>query len=116
MREITLEMLENRDACYGQQKLFRELFGDRVEVTPELCVKHAKDFEWRWACEELLSGEAQRDCRKKIDDIREWESKRYDEIHSDGGCGDACYAVGDEANAKMAKAFGESFVKVEENG
>jgi hypothetical protein len=52
---ITLEMLRQKHACRDQVARFQELFGDAVEVTVELAVKHAQDFDWDWAAWSLLS-------------------------------------------------------------
>jgi hypothetical protein len=52
---ITLEMLRQKHACRDQVARFKELFGDAVEVTVELAVKHAQDFAWDWAARSLLS-------------------------------------------------------------
>ncbi len=54
-RILTLETLKLMNACYGQALLFQELFGDSVEITPELCIKHANDFDYNWAARNLLS-------------------------------------------------------------
>ena len=51
---ITLEMLEARGACKNQYKLFVRLFPDGVEITEELCVKHAQDLDFEWAARHLL--------------------------------------------------------------
>jgi len=34
-----------------------------VEVTEELCVAHAQEFDWRWAREQLLTEEQQAEYR-----------------------------------------------------
>ncbi len=38
--------------------MFQKLFGDSVEITPELCSKHANDFNFYWAAVNLLSNAA----------------------------------------------------------
>jgi hypothetical protein len=52
---ITRKMLRQQHACPNQVARFQELFGDAVEVTVELAVKHAQDFNWDWAAWSLLS-------------------------------------------------------------
>ena len=52
---ITPEMLKARGACESQYNLFVELFPDGVEITEELCVKHAQDFDLDWASQNLLN-------------------------------------------------------------
>jgi hypothetical protein len=57
---ITVKMLESKKACTSQVNLFVELFGDSVEVTKELCLKHASDFDFEWATQHLLKISARR--------------------------------------------------------
>jgi len=58
MKTLTLQRLIDLGACADQRELFRETFGDSVDVTPELCVSVADKFDWRWAAEHLLSAPA----------------------------------------------------------
>lgn len=59
--KITSEMLMMLGACDEQTDRFTEAFPFGVpEVTEELCVRHADDFEWCWAVGELL-GDGSRD-------------------------------------------------------
>jgi len=51
---ITLELLEEKDACTTQRKLFQSHFPNGVEVTVEACVAVAGIFDWSWAAEYLL--------------------------------------------------------------
>jgi hypothetical protein len=51
---ITSELLREKQACTEQIKLFSSLFPMGTEVTEELCVRHAKDFNWDWATASLL--------------------------------------------------------------
>ena len=55
---ITLKQLDKRSACTGQRDLFEKLFGASVEITKELCIKHASDFDWTWAARNFLSASA----------------------------------------------------------
>jgi hypothetical protein len=52
---LTIDTLTAKDACAPQVDLFRELFGESVTITPELCVEHAAQFDWGWAAENLLT-------------------------------------------------------------
>ena len=63
-KTLTVETLKSKKACQPQIDLFRSLFGDSVEVTEELCVKHAQDFNWDWAADTLLSESAREDYYK----------------------------------------------------
>lgn len=82
--KITYEQLQKLQACEGQLKLFRTLFGDEVEVTRELIIEHAEKFDWDWAAESLLSREKYEDYREKrkliYEDYRE-KIKQIDEDH-----------------------------------
>lgn len=53
--KITLKQLIDLGACRHARKRFRELFGESVEVTDDLCVKHAEEFDWDWVASHLLS-------------------------------------------------------------
>ena len=55
---ITLSQLKSLNACKSQVDKFSELFGESVDVTPELCVSHAQDFDWGWAAKNLLTDSA----------------------------------------------------------
>ena len=57
-RILTLETLKSKKACNEQVELFQKMFGDSVEITPELCIKHAKYFYFNWAAKNLLSNAA----------------------------------------------------------
>lgn len=56
--KITLEHLKAEQACADQVARFQALFGDSVEATRDLCIKHAGDFDFRWAAQHLLSDPA----------------------------------------------------------
>ena len=58
MKTITLQQLIDKDACIAQVKLFKNTFGDSVEVTRELAIKYAKDFAFDWAADNLLDAPA----------------------------------------------------------
>ena len=51
---VTAELLRAKDACEDQVDLFESLFPAGVEITHELCVKYAGDFDWNWATNNLL--------------------------------------------------------------
>ena len=54
-KEITHALLKRLGACENESNKFRELFPNGTEVTVELCVKHAADFSWDWAVDNLMS-------------------------------------------------------------
>ena len=54
-KTITLAQLVEADACQEQVDLFQSTFGESVELTLELCVKHAYDFSFCWAGDNLLN-------------------------------------------------------------
>ena len=51
---VTAELLRAKDACEDQVNMFESLFPEGVEITQELCVKHAGDFDWNWAAKNFL--------------------------------------------------------------
>ena len=55
---ITLRQLDAKGACQDQRDKFKEIFGSQVEVTLDLCIKHAQDFDFNWAANHLLSSTA----------------------------------------------------------
>lgn len=55
---LTLKQLEEAGACDKYYKRFQELFGESVEVTYEVCLKHSKDFNFGWALNRLLDKDA----------------------------------------------------------
>lgn len=57
MAKLTNEDLIHEGACLPERELFESLFGDWVEVTDELCVRHAGRFDFEWAGRKLLHGE-----------------------------------------------------------
>ncbi len=61
---VTYRQLIKADACRHQRKLFKDKFGDRVKITPELCQAFAQDFDWDWAAEHLLSASARADYKR----------------------------------------------------
>jgi hypothetical protein len=52
---LTLQQLKNKRACQGQVDLFRQTFGESVEITPALCESVAARFDWNWASANLLT-------------------------------------------------------------
>ena len=55
---ITAEFLESKNTCGRQIDLFRAMFGESVDITPELCRAMADKFDWDWAAEFLLNAPA----------------------------------------------------------
>ena len=54
-RKITLSQLRKAHACMPQVSLFKETFGEEVEVSAELALKYASKFDFSWAAGHLLS-------------------------------------------------------------
>ena len=57
---ITIEQLSAAGACLEALDSFHTLFGESVEVTEELCTKHAQDFDWKWAAKLLTLAQGAR--------------------------------------------------------
>ena len=54
---VTVELLDKLEACKDQRDRFAELFLRGVELTRELIVKHAQEFDWQWCAENLAGDE-----------------------------------------------------------
>ena len=83
---ITLEMLKAHNACKDQYKLFADLFPGGMEVTEELCAKHAQDFDFEGSARHLLNipmwkafDEAIAPARKAYEQAIATHQKAYDE-------------------------------------
>ena len=57
-RILTLKTLKRKGACIDQLELFEATFGKSAEVTVELAVKHASQFNFGWAACNLLTAAA----------------------------------------------------------
>ena len=67
--QITLEMLEEIDACEGQKDLFADHFPNGVEFKGqehaiEMCVKFAEVFDFEWAADGLLEADTCTEFKK----------------------------------------------------
>lgn len=130
--KITYTLLLYKGACREQRRLFALLFPEGVEITPELCVQHANDFDWTWAAENLLTKAAyitftdQRwaarlafdQCTDRIG------SDYYASLYAPRMTQDQKEAAADKFNAEwdsaeldyarsLARAFGEAALSVE---
>lgn len=56
-RTLTREMFLKGEPCWHYRNQFDTLFPESVEVTVELAVSQANDWDWFWAAENLLSQE-----------------------------------------------------------
>ena len=75
--QITLKTLKRLGACSAETAKFKALFGESVELTRELCVKHAQDFSFGWAARNLLSKAGCAEYEEKLAAIyAEYEEKR----------------------------------------
>lgn len=77
--KISVGDLINHGACDQQVERFRVLFGDgEIEITRQLCIKHAYDFDFNWAGHFLVSSRAKTWFYKKDQSL--W--KDYQEVKS----------------------------------
>ena len=58
MAVLTIHQLIEARACTEQVRKFKRMFGDAVDITPELCVSVATEFDWDFASLHFLSREA----------------------------------------------------------
>lgn len=94
---ITEEDLKAHQACDEQLALFVELFPNGVEVTEEVCLKYAQDFDWDWAACEFLSLTERDEYLAMTDDLYHLRS------HDD---------LADEASEKWRIACAKEFARV----
>jgi len=57
-RKITSRFLIQKGACDAQIARFILVGGDDLDLTEELCLKHAEKFNWTWAAYNLLTDTA----------------------------------------------------------
>lgn len=76
---VTNGLLLKLGACQEERELFAKLFlSGAVQVTVELCMKHATDFDWEWAGEYLLNGEGRTEFLYEYDRIL----TKYNTVHA----------------------------------
>jgi len=73
---ITLKHLTDNDACSSQARLFKRLFGDRVEVTLETMDKYGSKFDVGWAVQNLLDKPAY----DEYDKVQQPAYDEYDKV------------------------------------
>jgi len=70
--KISAKHLTKLKACNEQVQEFKKLFGDStVEITKELCLKHAQVFNWNWAATNLLTKDGYKAYLAAIDSALE---------------------------------------------
>ena len=57
MAILSVEMLEKAGACRSEIKRFRNLFGNKVNITQKLCLQYVNEFSWIWAIYKLTNYE-----------------------------------------------------------
>lgn len=68
-RVLTREMVLYEGPCSYYRNRFIERFPDSVEVTVDLAVAQAKDWDWWWAAERLLTREGFKTFMEKNDEM-----------------------------------------------
>ena len=96
--KITLAQLKKLGACEDQVALFRNNFGEEVEATEALCVKHAQKFNWNWAANNLLSAPA----RRAYDEAMASAQQAYEEATA------PAQRAYEEATAPARRAYDEA--------
>jgi hypothetical protein len=73
-RILKLSTLVEHNACSGQTKLFKKMFGNSVRVTEKLCLSVADKFNFSWAARNLLTPEALAEyCRVTAPALAEYD-------------------------------------------
>jgi hypothetical protein len=57
---VTAQTLRSLGSCDTYVLRFRRLWPDGTVITPELCLAHAREFDWHWAAYNLLQAPANR--------------------------------------------------------
>ena len=70
-KTITIELLKEHKACENQVDKFKELFGEKIVPTRELCLLHAQDFDFGWAAR-FLSKQANKFYQETIAPIKKF--------------------------------------------
>lgn len=110
MATVALGLLVELGACDGQRREFEILFGNEpVEVTPELCEKHADAFDWDWATRNMLTRDQYREYVRRDGEARREFEKEYEKLHDEGRCGEDCQRVSRAFSVRQARTFGELF-------
>lgn len=68
-KEIKLQTLIGLNACKDQVDLFKEIFGDSVELTEELAKEIGSKFDIDWAVKNLLIAQAKTSYFKSTDNF-----------------------------------------------
>jgi hypothetical protein len=134
MPKITLSQLESLNACRDQRKVFKELFGNNVEITIDLAEEYFDKFDVDWAANNLLKPEYLNEYQKiknsaldeyykisnyayaeylKIVDSAyntEYLKIRYSALHEYNNIVDSAYA---EYQKNKAKVFVELYIRQE---
>ena len=110
MNTITLKQLKERGACLEQMFLFKQLFGNEVEVTVKRCVKYYNKFDWVWVAACLLSNELWEEYEK----IRQSAYEEYEKIRQSAQeeYEKSIQSAWEEYLKKQARAFGECYLKM----
>jgi hypothetical protein len=80
-RTLTLQTLKDKKACTVQLLLFKQLFGESVEISESACILVADKFDWNWAANKLLSTSA----RKAYNEATASALKAYCEAKASAG-------------------------------
>lgn len=114
--KLSIKRLKEIHACRPQVALFRELFGEAVEVTETTCIAVVDKFDWDWAAVKLLDATAWEEYNRIHDAAWEeynrimdtaWEEYHLDpDGHHRKCAGDTAW---EEYNRAKAAAFGRIF-------
>jgi hypothetical protein len=110
-RTLTLQTLNDKKACTGQLLLFKQLFGESVEISESACILVADKFDWNWAANKLLSTSARKayyeataSAGEAYHEARASALKAYDEATA------PAWKVYDKARASAGEAYNEAIV------
>ena len=61
---LTADMLDQADACAFERTRFHQLYPDGVDITVDVCVEAAAEWDWNWAQKHLLNEAGQIEYQK----------------------------------------------------
>ena len=117
---LKIQTLVDKGACEDHLDAFRTLCGNAegIEVTPELCVAYALDFNWDWAAQHLLRASLRDDYWAKSAPLRDDYRAKCAPLDADyrAKCAPLyadyqakCAPLDADYAAKSARLFGELF-------
>lgn len=111
MKILSLQTLIDKGACLSQVELFREKFGESVEVTESLANQVVHEFDFDWAARHLLSTPTYKEYKKLCAPAYEEYKKMRDLVYKEYKT--VCGLAYEEYKKVCAIAFAKLYNKEE---